>query len=81
MAAKLDKRLILAEWMLSQFGFVNSQTGMKELSAILRDEKVGWDTQKVSKFSRRLKLSLPDNRRVTDDQLIQYDQNLSLIHI
>ena len=41
MPAKLDKRLILAEWMLSQFGFANSQVGMKELSGILRDQKVG----------------------------------------
>ena len=76
MAAKLDKRLILAEWMLSQFGFADSQTGMKELSGILRDQKVGWDEQNVFYFRRRLEISLPDNRSVSDDQLVQYDRNV-----
>ena len=76
MPAKLDKRLILAEWMLSQFGFASSQTGMKELSGILRDQKVGWDEQNVFYFRRRLEISLPENRSVSDDQLVQYDRNV-----
>lgn len=62
--------------MLSQFGFANSQTGMKELSGILRDQKVGWDGQNVFYFRRRLEISLPDNRSVSDDQLVQYDRNI-----
>ena len=62
--------------MLSQFGFADSQTGMKELSGILRDQKVGWDEQNVFYFRRRLEISLPDNRSVSDDQLVQYDRNI-----
>lgn len=76
MPAKLDQRLVLAEWMLAQFGFSDSETGMKELSGILRDQKVGWDGQNVSFFKRRLDISLPDACKVSEDQLKQYDLNI-----
>ena len=76
MASKLDKRLVLAGWLLSEFGFSDSESGMKHIAAILRNQKTGWDEQNVFYFRRRLEISLPENREVTDDQLIQYDRNI-----
>ena len=48
--AKLDKRLILNEWMFRQLGLWSPETGMKQLSAMLRDTTTGWDAQNVFHF-------------------------------
>ena len=54
MAERLDKRLVLNEWLFTQLGFSNATQGMRELQKILRDEPVGWDEQNVFHFRRRL---------------------------
>ncbi|MEX0718157.1 MAG: DEAD/DEAH box helicase family protein [Planctomycetaceae bacterium] len=76
MPARLDQRLVLNEWMFAQLGYRDTQTGMRELAKILRDEPVGWDEQNVFHFRRRLELSLPANRAIDDDLLREYDRNI-----
>lgn len=76
MAVRLDKRLVLAEWMFSQFGYADTDQGMKHISEMLRAEPVGWDEQNVFHFRRRLELSLPEERAISNDMLIGYDRNI-----
>lgn len=75
--SKLDKRLILTEWMFTQFGYAES--GMTRLREILKDKKLGWDEQNVFHFRRHLELLLPDeaNRPIQNDDLIRYDLSIS----
>lgn len=75
--SKLDKRLVLTEWMFSQFGY--AENGMTRLRAILKDKKLGWDGQNVFHFRKHLELLLPEeaNRTISNDDLIRYDQNIS----
>lgn len=41
MAQRLDKRLVLNEWMFGQLGYVDTDQDMKHIAKILRDELVG----------------------------------------
>ena len=76
MAGRLDKRLVLNEWLFGQLGYADSDDGMKHIARILRDEPVGWDEQNVFHFRRRLELSLPENRAIGNDLLCDYDRNI-----
>src|SRR5690625_3591423 len=73
---KLDKKLILNEWLFSQFGYQETSQGMRQLSKILRDQRVGWDEQNVFYFRRQLESELPQSRAVSDDLLRDYDRNI-----
>ena len=53
MAERLDKRLVLCEWMFGQLGYTDTDAGMRHVAEILRDEPVGWDEQNVFHFRRR----------------------------
>ncbi len=50
MAERLDKRLVLDEWLFSQLGYGETAQGMKQVQKILREEPVGWDEQNVFHF-------------------------------
>ena len=63
MAERLDKRLVLCEWMFGQLGYADTDQGMRHVAEILRNEPVGWDEQNVFHFRRRLELSLPNRRK------------------
>jgi len=76
MAERLDKRLVLNDWLFRQFGYADVEDGMKHIAKILRDEPVGWDEQNVFHFRRRLELSLPENRAIDSDLLLDYDRNI-----
>ena len=76
MPERLDKRLVLAEWMFSQFGFNDTDQGMKHIAEILHNEQVGWDEQNVFHFRRELERSLPEKRAISDDMLMDYDRNI-----
>ena len=80
MAERLDKRLVLCEWMFGQLGYADTDQGMRHIAKILRDEPVGWDEQNVFHFRRRLELSLPGEgsgrRAITNDMLRDYDRNI-----
>jgi hypothetical protein len=76
MAERLDKRLVLNEWLFSQLGYSDTEQGMKQVAKILRDEPVGWDEQNVFHFRRRLELSLPETRAIDNDRLRDYDRNI-----
>ena len=41
MAERLDKRLVLNEWLFSQLGYGDTAQGMKQVQKILREEPVG----------------------------------------
>ncbi|PTN36062.1 hypothetical protein [Desulfonatronum sp. SC1] len=41
MAERLDKRLVLNEWLFSLLGYSDTEQGMKQVAKILRDEPVG----------------------------------------
>ncbi len=41
MAERLDKRLVLNEWLFSRLGYSDTEQGMKQVAKILRDEPVG----------------------------------------
>ncbi len=41
MAERLDKRLVLNEWLFSRLGYSDTVQGMKQVAKILRDEPVG----------------------------------------
>lgn len=76
MAMRLDKRLVLNEWLFSQFGYSDTAQGMKHVQKILREEPVGWDEQNVFHFRRRLELLLPARRAIDNDRLCSYDRNI-----
>jgi hypothetical protein len=76
MEERLDKRLVLNEWLFSQLGYDDTAQGMKQVQKILRDEPVGWDEQNVFHFRRRLELSLPEQRAIDNDRLCIYDRNI-----
>ena len=75
--SKLDKRLILTEWMFTQFGY--AENGMARLREILKDKKLGWEKHNVFHFRRHLELLLPEetNRPIKNDDLIRYDSSIS----
>ncbi len=75
-AAKLDKRLILNEWMFRQLGLWPLETGMKQLSAILREEPTGWDAQNIFYFRHALEKNLPVKREISNELLTEYDRNI-----
>ena len=74
---KLDKRLVLNEWLFRQLGYIDTTTGMKQLSRMLRDADTGWDEQNVFHFRRLMELSLPGKRAITNDLIAEYDRNIS----
>lgn len=74
--ARLEKRLILNEWLFGQFGYSDTQNGMRKLSRALKETQTGWDEQNVFYFRRQLELSLPSHRAVSNDLLTEYDQNI-----
>jgi hypothetical protein len=76
MAVKLDKRLVLNEWLFRQLGYNDTKNGMKHLSRVLRNEKNGWDEQNVFYFRRQLEVCLPEKRALTNDLLMEYDRNI-----
>lgn len=69
MPERLDKRLVLAEWLFSRLGHNDTDQGMKHIARILRDEPVGWDELNVFHFRRHLELSLPEQRAITDESI------------
>ena len=76
--SKLDKRLVLAEWLFHQIGFTqDTSAGMNQLRDMLKGVKLGWDEQNVFHFRRKLELSLPETRAISNDDLIRYDQSIS----
>ena len=76
MAERLDKRLVLNEWLFSRLGYSDTGQGMKQVAKMIRDEPVGWDEQNVFHFRRRLELSLPETRAINNDRLRDYDRNI-----
>jgi hypothetical protein len=74
--AKLDKRLVLNEWLFRQLGYIDTETGMKQLSRILRDVTAGWDEQNIFYFRNQLEESLPEKQAITNDLLAEYDRNI-----
>ena len=76
MAAKLSHRLILNEWIFSKFGYSSADEGMKDIKSFLMRVSTGWDEQNVFYFSESLKLYLPQQRAITNDDIDIYESNI-----
>jgi hypothetical protein len=76
--SQIKQRLVLARWMVHQFGFVDYEVGFTTLNEALKKCDSGWDEQNVSHFRRALETVLAENVdcRISLDELIGYDLNI-----
>lgn len=67
------KKLVLNQWLLSLFGVKD----FRELAEPLRNQDLeGWDEQNISRFHHVIKAQFVNRPQLTDDMLLEYDQNI-----
>ncbi len=70
---RFDQRLVLNQWLLSLFG----EERFAAVAAWLKDDGLlGFDAENVTRFHHVLAARLPEDSRLTCDDLRAYDQNI-----
>ena len=72
--SQFSDKLVLSNWALKQLGIED----FDRLSEILRPpEYIGWGDDGLSKYVRQLVLRLPQSKLISNDQLLEYDGNIT----